>query len=174
MALLRDVSEVGNINLASEIAQTFSKVEIDKVQEGLGILFEALPADNLTLWSKENDQLQYTCQALAFSAMANGLDYAVKYQQKQIDKIADDLAEHFKSNQGTEFWNVKAESLLERLAVCEHNLDALAQVFDVVKHNYKNSTGDSWKPYTPPSKTTAETATAYEVQATLARLKRVA
>lgn len=174
MAILRDVSEVGNINLASEISQTFSKVEIDKVQEGLGILFEALPADNLTLWSKENDQLQYTCQALAFSSMANGLDYAVKYQQKQLDKIADDLNEHYKMHNSGEFWNSKAESMLERLAVCEHNLDALAQVFDVVKHNYKNSTGDSWKPYTPAAKTTAETATAYEVAATLARLKRVA
>ena len=76
-----------------------------------------------------------------------------------------------KTNNGTEFWNVKAESLLERLAIIEHNLDALEQVFHAVKEKYEQATGDQWRPYTPPSKSQKETATASEVAQVLAKYK---
>jgi len=157
--------------LISAIGHSFTYMDIEKMSEGLGLLFESLPADNLTQWSKENGQFSYTCQALTFNALANGLAFAVSNQQKQISKIGDDLQEHNRVNNGTEFWNVKAESLLERLAVCEHNLDALDQVFTEVKNKYEQATGDAWRPYTPPSKTAKETATASEVASVLARLK---
>jgi hypothetical protein len=157
--------------IISTLTHSFTYVDIEKLEEGLGLVSEALPNDNLTQWSKDNGQVSYTCQALTFNAFANGLNYAVQNQQKQIGKIADDLNEHNKVNNGTEFWNVKAESLLERLAVCEHNLDALEQAFAVVKKLYENSTGDSWKVYTPPAKTATETATASEVASVLAKYK---
>ena len=158
-------------NLISTISHQFTYVDIEKLQEGLGMVTEAMPNDNLTQWSKDNSQLSYTCQALTLNAFANGLSFALSNQTKQIDKIASDLSDHNKVNNGTEFWNVKAESLLERLAVCEPNLDALEQAFDVVKKLYENSTGDAWKPYTPPSKSTTETATASEVASVLAKYK---
>ena len=172
MTILKDVTVTSEINLASDIANTFSILDIEQMQEGLGLVFEALPADNLTLWSKENGQTQYTCQALTLSAMSTGLDYAVKNQQRMLDKIADDLNDHYKAQNPSEFWNTKAESMLERLAVCEHNLDAIAQVFDTVTKLYYNSTGDQWKPYNAPSKTLNQTATNLEVASVLARLKR--
>jgi len=157
--------------LISAVAHTFTYMDIEKMSEGLGLLFESLPADNLSQWSKENGQFQYTSQALCFNALANGLDYAVKNQHKIASKTADDLNQHNKSNNGTEFWNTKAESLLERLAVIEHNLDALEQVFHAVKEKYEQATGDQWRPYTPPSKTATETATASEVASVLAKYK---
>lgn len=157
--------------LISAVSHSFTYMDIEKMSEGLGLVFESLPADNLTQWSKENGQFSYTCQALTFNALANGLSFAVQNQQKQISKIADDLNEHNKVNNGTEFWNVKAESLLERLAVCEHNLDALEQVFHEVKTKYEQATGDAWRPYTPPSNKAKETATASEVANVLAKYK---
>jgi hypothetical protein len=157
--------------LISAVAHTFSYMDIEKMQEGIGLLFESLPADNMTQWSKENGQYQYTSQALAFNALANGLDYGVKNQHKLATKTADDLLQHNKTNNGTEFWNVKAESLLERLAVIEHNLDALEQVFHAVKEKYEQATGDAWRPYTAPSKTATETATASEVASVLSKYK---
>lgn len=157
--------------LISAVSHSFTYMDIEKMSEGLGLVFESLPADNLTQWSKENGQFSYTCQALTFNALANGLSFAVQNQQKQISKIADDLNEHNKVNNGTEFWNVKAESLLERLAVCEHNLDALEQVFHEVKTKYEQATGDAWRPYTPPSTKAKETATASEVASVLAKYK---
>ena len=123
--------------LISAISHTFTYMDIEKMSEGLGLIFESLPSDNLSQWSKENGQFQYTSQALCFNALANGLDYAVKNQQKLASKTADDLNQHNKTNNGTEFWNVKAESLLERLAIIEHNLDALEQVFHAVKEKYE-------------------------------------
>lgn len=158
-------------NLIATIGNSFTFVNIDQLQEGLGLVMESLPNDNLTQWSKDNQQLSYTCQALTLNAFANGLNYALQNQQKQISKIADDLNEHNKVNNGTEFWNVKAESLLERLAVCEHNLDALEQAFHIIKKLYETSTGESWRVYTPPSKTAKETATASEVASVLAKYK---
>ena len=155
--------------LISAVAHTFTYMDIEKMSEGIGLLFESLPADNMTQWSKENGQFQYTSQALAFNALANGLDYGVKNQHKLATKTADDLHQHNKTNNGTEFWNVKAESLLERLAVIEHNLDALEQVFHAVKEKYEQATGDAWRPYTAPSKTATETATASEVVSVLAK-----
>jgi hypothetical protein len=157
--------------LISAVAHTFTYMDIEKMSEGIGLLFESLPADNMTQWSKENGQFQYTSQALAFNALANGLDYGVKNQHKLATKTADDLNQHNKTNNGTEFWNVKAESLLERLAVIEHNLDALEQVFNAVKEKYEQATGDAWRPYTPPSKTATETATASEVASVLSKYK---
>ena len=157
--------------LISAVAHTFTYMDIEKMSEGLGLLFESLPADNLSQWSKENGQFQYTSQALCFNALANGLDYAVKNQTKLAGKTADDLNQHNKTNNGTEFWNVKAESLLERLAIIEHNLDALEQVFHAVKEKYEQGTGDAWRPYTPPSKTATETATASEVASVLSKYK---
>lgn len=157
--------------LISAVSHSFTYMDIEKMSEGLGLVFESLPADNLTQWAKENGQFSYTCQALTFNALANGLSFAVQNQQKQISKIADDLNEHNKVNNGTEFWNVKAESLLERLAVCEHNLDALEQVFHEVKNKYEQATGDTWRPYTPPSTKAKETATASEVASVLAKYK---
>jgi hypothetical protein len=168
---IKEIKMSNQSELISAIAHQFTYTDIDKLAEGFGLVFESLPADNLTQWSKENGQYSYTCQALTFNAIANGIDYAVKNQTKQIGKIGDDLMEHNRVNNGTEFWNVKAESLLERLAVCEHNLDALEQVFQKVKELYEQATGDAWKPYTPPSKTSKETATASEVATVLARLK---
>ena len=157
--------------LISAVAHTFTYMDIEKMSEGIGLLFESLPADNMTQWSKENGQFQYTSQALAFNALANGLDYGVKNQHKLATKTADDLNQHNKTNNGTEFWNVKAESLLERLAVIEHNLDALEQVFHAVKEKYEQATGDAWRPYTAPSKTATETATASEVASVLSKYK---
>ena len=157
--------------LISAVAHTFTYMDIEKMSEGIGLLFESLPADNMTQWSMENGQFQYTSQALAFNALANGLDYGVKNQHKLATKTADDLNQHNKTNNGTEFWNVKAESLLERLAVIEHNLDALEQVFNAVKEKYEQATGDQWRPYTPPSKTATETATASEVASVLSKYK---
>ena len=158
-------------NLIASIGNSFTFVNIPQLEEGLGLVFESLPNDNLTQWAKDNGQTSYTCQALVLNSFANGLNFALQNQQKQIGKIADDLNEHYKVNNGTEFWNVKAESLLERLAVCEHNLDAIEQAFHIVKKLYENSTGESWKVYTPPSKTSTETATASEVAQVLAKYK---
>lgn len=173
MALLKDVAEGNNeYNLASEIANHWKITQVADIQDALGNLFEALPDDNLTQWSKDNQNTSYTAQALTFGAMASGLDYAVKYQEKSIAKLADDLTEHHKACDDTEFWNTKAESLLERLAVNEHNLDALSQTLESVKHFYENSTGDVWKAYTPASKTPVVSATSLELAATLARLGR--
>jgi hypothetical protein len=157
--------------LISAVAHTFTYMDIEKMSEGLGLLFESLPADNMTQWSKENGQFQYTSQALAFNALANGLDYGVKNQHKLATKTADDLLQHNKNNNGTEFWNTKAENLLERLAVIEHNLDALEQVFHAVKEKYEQATGDQWRPYIAPSKTATETATASEVASVLSKYK---
>ena len=156
----------------SDVERNFSITDIEGLRSGLGLLAEALPSDNLTQWSKENGQYGYTCQAVTLNAMATGLNYAVSSQAKYLDKLADDLNEHYKQNDGTEFWNTKGESLLERVAVCEHNLDALEQVFHIIKDLYENSTGDAWKPYTAPTKTATQTATAGDVAEALARLQK--
>ena len=163
-------------NLISTIAHDFTYVDIEKLQEGLGLVSEALPNDNLTAYSKETGQLAYTCQALTLNAMASGLHYALSSQNKMIDKIAQDLKEHYEAINETEFWNVKAEGLMERLAVCEHNLDALDQAYAVVKVLYENSTGDAWRPYTPKDKTSTatQTATSLDVASVLKKYKLVA
>lgn len=169
---MTDITVTGSINLASEIANHWKVTDVDAIQESIGNLFEALPDDNLTQWSKDQQNTSFTCQALVLSAMASGLDFSIKYQERSIAKLADDLTEHSRSCDDTEFWNTKAESLLERLAVNEHNLDALSQVFSSVKHFYSNSTGDTWKAYEAKSKTPVITATTLELASTLARLGR--
>lgn len=156
----------------ADVERNYSVTDIDALRQGLGLVAEALPNDNLTQWSKENGQFSYTCAAVTFNAIATGLNYAVSSQAKYLDKLADDLNEHYKVNDGTEFWNTKGESLLERVAVCEHNLDALEQVFHIVKDLYENATGDQWKPYTAPTKTATQTATAGDVAEKLAQLQK--
>jgi hypothetical protein len=156
----------------SDIERNFSITQIDELREGLGLVAQALPDDNLTQWSKENGQFAYTTRAVTLNALATGLHYAVSSQEKYLDKLSDDLDQHYKVNDGTEFWNTKGESLLERVAVCEHNLDGLEQVFAIVKDLYENASGDAWKPYTAPSKTATQTATAADVAETLLRLKK--
>jgi len=172
MATLTDISVVpGSVNLASAIANTFKVFDIEQCKEGLGLMFESLPDDNLTEYSKTQQNTSYTCQALVLNAMANGLDYSLKTTFKALDKLTAEIDEHSKGNTETEFWNVRGEQLLERLAVIEHNIDALEQVFHMVKKYYAQSTGNEWTPYVAPSKNAGVTATAVELQATLARLK---
>lgn len=168
---MKDITETSELNLAGAIANTWQVTDVGSIDDAIGLLFEALPNDNLTQWSKDQQQLQYTAQAMVLNAIASGLDYAYKYQEKALDKIAVDLTEHQKSADGTEFWNGKAESLLERLAVTEHNSDAICQVLHAVKRRYQDSTGDAWKPWSPTVKVQVESATSNEVANVLARLK---
>jgi len=172
MTIMANVTETSEFNLAGAIANTWQVTDVNAIHDAIATLAEALPNDNLTQWSKDQQQLQYTAQAMVLNAIASGLDYAYKYQEKALDKIAVDLTEHQKSADGTEFWNAKAESLLERLAVTEHNSDAILQVLHSVKKNYEHSTGDAWKPWSPTAKVQVESATSNEVANVLARLQR--
>lgn len=169
MAILRDISENGQINLASQIANSFTFMEVSEMQNALKTFVETLPADNMTQWHKDKGILGYTSQAIVLNGFANALDYQLKNQNLQLDKIILSLKDCQNSKSDTEFWNNKVESNLERLAVIEHNLDTLEQVFSCVKNLYLNSTGEQWKPYIKPSEKVIETATAQELDNILAK-----
>lgn len=169
MAILKDISETGNINLASQIANSFTFMEVNEMQKALADFVATLPNDNMTQWHKDKGIMGYTAQAIVLNGFANAIDYQLKNQNQQMDKIVVNLKECQANKTDTEFWNSKVESNLERLAVIEHNLDILEQVFNTIKKLYLESTGDSWKPYVKPSEKVVETATALELDNILAK-----
>lgn len=174
MSILKDVSEVeGNQgNIATSVKALFQEFDMEKAQEGLGLLAESLADDNLTLYAKDNGLLNYTSRALVLNAFANGINYALTATNKSLDKLIDEIKELDKNFNGTEFDDVKVQQRLERLAVIENNIDSLEQVFHIVKHQYKNTTLNDWTPYTPPSKTQTDTQARADMTLALAKYAR--
>jgi hypothetical protein len=166
---MKDIAETGNINLASQIANSFTFMDISEMQKALADFVATLPSDNLTQWHKDKGILGYTSQAIVLNGFANAIDYQIKNQNLQMDKIVLSLKECQANKTDTEFWNNKVENNLERLAVIEHNLDTLEQVFLTIKKLYAQSTGDDWRPYVKPSEKVVETATALELDNILAK-----
>lgn len=175
MTILKDVSVIeGESNLVQQINQEFNTLELHQMQQGLQLLVEALPDDNLTQWSKDNANTSYTAQAVVLNGMATGLHYALAGQNKMLDKVVDSLREHQEfGSQSTEFWNSRAESLLERIAVIETNIEALYQVFQAVKAHYKRSTSEEWVLWQARNEVSAaQTATSLLVKEKLSKLSK--
>ena len=67
---MKDITETSELNLAGAIANTWQVTDVGSINDAIGLLFEALPNDNLTQWSKDQQQLQYTAQAMVLNAIA--------------------------------------------------------------------------------------------------------
>jgi septation ring formation regulator EzrA len=174
MAILRDITEVeGNTgNIATSVRAMFQEFDAEKANEAIGLLAESLADDNLTLYAKDNGMLNYTSRALVLNSIANGINYALSATNKSLDKLIDEIKNLNQSYTGTEFDSVKVEQRLERLAIIENNIDSLEQVFQIVKHHYKNTTLSDWQPYVPPSKTQTETQAKADMAQVLAKYAR--
>lgn len=175
MSMLKDVSETGEINLASSIVNSFTFMEVSEMQRSIREFANSLPKDNLTDWAKENGIFSYTTQALVLNSFANALNYQLKNLNVQLDKVVNEMKELSIAETKTEFWDRKVQSTIERLAVIETNLDNLDQVFIEIKKLYESSTGNAWTEYIKKSEqapSEVTTASGLELENVLARYAR--
>lgn len=172
MSILKDVSETGELNLASSIVNSFTFMEVSEMQRAIREFSNALPNDNLTAWAKENGIFAYTSQALVLNSFANALNYQLKNLNIQLDKVVNEMKELSQAETKTEFWDRRVQGTIERLAVIETNLDNLDQVFTEVKKLYEQSTGNTWTEYIKKSEqepSQVSTASALELENVLAK-----
>ena len=53
MTIMANVTETSEFNLAGAIANTWQVTDVNAIHDAINTLAEALPNDNLTQWSKD-------------------------------------------------------------------------------------------------------------------------
>tara|TARA_R110002012_G_C11588946_1_gene606057 strand:+ start:791 stop:1282 length:492 start_codon:yes stop_codon:yes gene_type:complete len=108
--------------------------------------------DNLSLWAKENDKLEFTSRARAISGMLNGLVYSQKSQATYINGVLDKIEDAVNSSNTTDTHEAYIEGLQDNITQDEITQREFTNIIDLLKVEYKKATGDEWKPYVKQDK----------------------
>lgn len=108
--------------------------------------------DNLSLWARENDKLEFSSKARAISGMLNGLVYSQKSQVTYINGVLDKIKDAVNSSNTTDTHEAYIEGLQDNITQDEITQSEFTNLINLLKVEYKKATGDDWKPYVKQDK----------------------
>ncbi len=127
----------------------------------LNEIIENQPTDNVTEWQKENGTAHLqNAQATLLNALCSGLHFSIKSNSNYLDSQVLALVDHLESAyRGSDSHNYQTENRTATIQNIELNIEGLAEAFEACKSLYKQSSGDTFKPYVKTEKRdTAKTA----------------
>ena len=119
---------------------------------------QELPDDNVTLEGQEQYGNIYTAAGIITNGIANQMAYELDKQSSYQDKLKEETKTLATQNSGTEFFQVRSQSLKERRTNCQVNLEYIQETLDICSKLYKQITGNTWQRYVKQDPHLAEKA----------------
>jgi len=127
-------------------------MDIKEIQNAVKVIAGNLTNDNLSLWAKENEKLEFSSRARAISGMLNGLVYSQKSQVTYINGVLDKIKDAVNSSNTTDTHEAYIEGLQDNITQDEITQSEFTNLINLLKVEYKKATGDEWKPYVKQDK----------------------
>ena len=115
----------------------------EMVQEIVGEFTE----DNLTLWHKENDRLDFSSRARMLNGLCSGLDFQIKNQKNYLGNQQSNLKTALESSNTGDVQDSKIQSLKEQCELAEVGIDEAEELFLILKTEYSKTANSEWVAY---------------------------
>lgn len=103
--------------------------------------------ENLSLWAKENDKLEFSSRARMLNALLSGLTFAIKSQSQYISGVQTKIKEACESSNTTDTHEAYITGLMDNITQNDVTETEFADIILALKDEYKEATGSAWVPY---------------------------
>jgi len=129
-----------------------NRTNIKEIQEAVKLICGSLDSENLSLWAKENEKLDFSSRARFINAVLSGLTFALKSQENYISGVQVKIKDAIESNNGSDTHESYLQGLMENITMNDITTSEFHPIMDLLKVEYKKSTGSEWKAYVKSDK----------------------